>query len=106
MSAKSLTRLKIVATAVSYYEMTNHPLSSDITMYGSRLNKFKAHMDAIKDMKKDDLSEPPKLYKTLATEDYRESIDVYCASKIGAMMCPLASVIRENATVPVNAPAM
>ena len=45
-------------------------------------------------MKKDDVSEPPKLYKTLAIEEYLESIDVYCASNIGAMMCPLAWVIR------------
>ena len=63
-------------------------------------------MDAIKYMKKDDASEPPKLYKTLAIEEYLKSLDVYCASKIGAMMCPLDWFIRENATVPANAPAM
>ena len=106
MSTKSLTRLNIASTAVSYYEMTDRPLSANIMMYGSRLKNFKVHIYANKDMKKDDASEPTKLYKTLAIEEYLESLDVYCASKIGAMMCPLAWVIRENATVPVNAPAM
>ena len=94
ISAKSLTRLKIAATAVLYYEMTDCPLSDDITMYGSRLKNSGVHMDEIKYMKKDDASEPPKMYKTLAIEEYLESLDVYCASKIGAIMCPLAWVIR------------
>ena len=75
-SAKSLTRLKIAATAVSYYEMTDHPLSADIMVYGSRLNNFKVHMDAIKDIKKDDASKSPNLYKTLVIEEYLESLDV------------------------------
>ena len=69
MSAKSLTCLKIAATAVSYYEMTDRPLSDDIMMYGSLPKNFKVHMDAIKDMKKDDAIEHTKLYKGLAIED-------------------------------------
>ena len=61
MSAKSLTCLKIAATAVSYYEMTNRTLSADIMMYGLRLKNFKVHMDAIKETKKDDAIKPPNL---------------------------------------------
>ena len=106
MSSKSLICLKIAVTAFPYYEMTNRPLSTNIMMYGSRLQNFKVHMYAIKDMKKDDASEPPNLYKTLAIEEYLESLDFYCASKIGAIMCPLAWVIRENDTVPANYPVM
>ena len=106
MSAKSPTCLNIAATAVSYYEMIDHPLSAIIMMYDLRLKNFKVHMDAMKYMKKDDTSGPPKLYKTLAIEEYIESLDVYCESKIGAMMCLLACVIRENATVPDNSPEM
>ena len=106
MSANSITRLNIAATAVSYFEMTDRPLSADIIIYGLCMKNFKVHMDAIKDMKKDDARKTPNLYKTLAIQEYLESLDVYCASKIGAMMWPLAWVIRENATVPANAPVM
>ena len=68
LSSKSLNRLAIAAVAVSYYGNTARTLDAAIMMYGSRLNNFKVHMDVIKDKKKNDTLEPPKLTRNLPIE--------------------------------------
>ena len=97
---KSLGRLSIAAIAVSLFSMTYLPLSDDIMMYDSRLNNFKVHMDAIKDKKKNDTNDPPKLYRNLPIEEYIEGIYFYLVGKIGAMNCPISWETRENMLSP------
>ena len=77
VSAKSLGHLSISTVALLLFSMTDRPLSTDIMMYNPRLNNFKVHMDAIKDNKKNDTHEPPKLSRNLPIEEYIKGLDLY-----------------------------
>ena len=65
LSPKSLVRLRISLVAVSFFSMTDRPLSADIMTYDSCLKNFKVHMDATKDKRNNDTNEPPKWSRNL-----------------------------------------
>ena len=106
LSAKSLGRLRIAAVAVSLFGMTYRPLSANIMMYDSRLKNFKVHTDAIKDKKKNDTNDPPKLSRNITIEEYIKGLNMYLGGNIGAMNFTMSWVTRENMLAPAVPPPM
>ena len=72
-----------------------------------RLATFEVAWKAIEEQQdKDGSNKLPILHRNFAIEKWIESYSNYADQRIGARMCPLSYVLRDDAVVPAPAPAL
>ena len=107
VGAKSLRRLKVAAKAVSYYVNTGRALTAAMMTWTPRLSVFEIAWKAIEEQQeKKESNKLPILHRNFAIEKWIESYRNYADQRIGARMCPLSYVLRDDANVPAAAPAL
>ena len=107
IGAKSLRRLKVAAKCVAYYVATGRELTAANMRWNTRLSFFEASWKALEDLKDGDSDNKlPILTRNFPIDRWIESYSNYADQRIGARTCPLSYVLREEAVVPADVPAL
>ena len=70
------------------------------------INKFEAHWKALRELKKGDKPEVPKITKALSVIKWTQEFGDYLDRIIGHFTIPLSYIVREELTVPVHTPPL
>lgn len=102
ISATSEKRIRVAALAVRYYSDTGHlPIKLGMLTW-TVLANFDVQWRALKELKKRDEPDVPKLTKGLTIIKYIESLRVHCMEVVGVRNCPLAYLLRDDKVPPVT----
>jgi hypothetical protein len=104
--AKSQKRLLAACNIVRYYEETGRPLTTANIQWNTVIKNFIEQWKALKDRKKGDIPEVPKITKALPIIKWTQAFADFLHRVIGVRTIPLAYVIREDVVVPAEAPAL
>jgi hypothetical protein len=104
--AKSQRRLVIAAKLVWYYEATGRALTAGNLQWNSVMRNFSEQWKALEDRKDGDDPEVPKISKSLPVIKWTEAFIDYLNRVVGVRTIPLAYVVRVDAEVPAEAPAL
>ena len=106
VSAKSLLRLKISATAVSYYEQTGRALTA-ANMHWNRVKNFKVQYDTIAAKKKHgETLDVPVVGANLGIVKWIEAYTSYASQYVGVRDAVLLYIIRDEVAVAAVAPPL
>ncbi len=104
--AKSQKRLLVACDLVRFYDTVGRPLTTGNIQWDPVMRNFAEQWKSLKDKKKDEVPEVPKITKALPIIKWTEAFDDYLHKKIGQRNIPLAYVTREDAAVPAVAPPL
>ena len=104
--AKSLMRLTVASEIVQCYVTTDRELTASNMQWDPVIKNFEQHWKALKDRKKEDVAEVPKITKSLGIMKWTEAFTDFLSKTIGVRTIPLAYVVREEVNVPTTAPAL
>jgi hypothetical protein len=104
--AKSQKRLLAACDIVRYYEETGRPLTTANIQWNTVIKNFIEQWNALKDRKKGDIPEVPKITKALPIIKWTQAFADFLHRVIGVRMIPLAYVIRDEVDVPAAAPPL
>ena len=106
VSAKSLLRLMISATAVLYYEQTGRALTA-ANMHWNRVKNFKVQYDTIAAKKKHgETLEVPVVGANLGIVKWIEAYTSYASQYVGVRNAVLLYIIRDEVAVALVAPPL
>ena len=94
--AKSQIRLAAACDLVRYYQMVGRELTVNNIKWDPVIKNFRDQWKALKDRRKEDEVQVPKISKSLPVMKWSESFTDFLHRVIGIRMIPLAYVIREN----------
>ena len=97
--AKSQKRLIIACDLVRFYETVGRPLTVANLQWNTVMKNFEIQYSAIKEKKKEDAPDTPKITKGLNVMKWSESFQDYLFRCIGSRLIPLAYVIRGEEVV-------
>jgi len=98
--AKSQTRLVTAAELLRYYKEVGRLTTPGNIQWATVMKNFAAQWKALKDKKKADEPEVPKITKALPVIRWTEAFRDYLHHTIGVRTIPLAYVIRPDEDVP------
>ena len=105
ISATSEKRIRVAALAVRYYSDTGHlPIKLGMLTW-TVLANFDVQWRALKELKKRDEPDVPKLTKGLTIIKYIESLRVHCMEVVGVRNCPLVAYLLRDDKVPPVTPS-
>ena len=102
---KSQIRLEAAIEMAHFYDTVGRAFTAQNMMYSPIIKNFTELWDALKEKKKKEQPEVPKLGKGISFVKWIESFRDHCYQCIGTRFVPLAAVIREEVAVAQNCPA-
>ena len=106
LGAKSVKRLKVAAAAVRYYQTIGRETSAQNMHYMDVLKDFGEQWEAIRQKKKDDEPDVPKITRTLPIVRWTESFEDFLHQIIGSRHIALAYLVRSEVQAANPAPAL
>jgi hypothetical protein len=106
-SAKSFNRIKATSDLLRYYETVGRTLSATSMRWDHIIKLFNEHWKSLKERKKDDTPETPKITCGLPVVKWTKAFYDFLHRVIGSRFIPLAYVICEDVVVlacPANGP--
>ena len=103
LTVKSLKRLKLASALVRYYESVSIPLTH-MNMKWLVLKSFDTQMKAMKDRKRGEVADVPKLSGNTTVPRWNDSLKAYMNEVFGARGATLRYLMRESDTVPAAGP--
>jgi len=104
--AKSQKRLLAASEIVRFYKTIGRELTTGAIRWNPVVQNFAEQWKALKERRKDEEPEVPKISKTLSVIKWTEAFNDYLHRKIGVRCIPLAYVTRETVAVPADAPPL
>jgi hypothetical protein len=104
--AKSQNRLIVACELVRYYETVGRALTAANLQWTSVTKNFEIQWKALMDKKGKDEPEMPKISESLNIMKWSEAFRNILHKCIGVRNLPIVYVIREEATVPADVPAL
>ena len=104
--AKSQKRLTVACDLIRYYQSVGSNLTVANIQWNQVMSNFEIQWKALKERKDEDDPDVPKITKALPIIKWTEGFQDFLNRVIGAMMIPLAYVIRIDPQVPGNAPPL
>jgi hypothetical protein len=104
--AKSQKRLIVACELVRYYETVGRGLTAANLQWITVVKNFEIQWKALMDKKAKDEPETPKISKSLNIMKWSEAFRDILHRCIGVRNVPIVYVIREDADVPADAPAL
>ena len=96
LSAKSKKRIVMTSNATRYYAQIGRDITPS-NMEWSTLANFDVQWQALKDLKKQDNPDVPKLTKNGSIIKWIDSFKLHLNAIVGVRNCPLLYVVREQA---------
>lgn len=106
LGAKSQIRLAVACEMVRFYDTVGRPLTPGNMQWNQVGHNFQIQWKAIKDRKKEDDPEVPKITRQLPVIKWIEAFTDFLHRVVGVRDIQLAYVLRTDATVPAAAPAL
>ena len=91
---------------IRFYQTVGRDLTAAIIQWNQVMSNLEIQWKALKDRKDEDGPDIPKITKVLPTIKWTEAFQDFLNRVIGAMMIPLAYVIRNDPQVPGLAPTL
>ena len=104
--AKSQKRIAVACDLVRFYDTVGRDLTAANLQWTNVMKNFEIQWKALKDRKKEDIPDVPKISKALPVIKWTESFQDFLNRVIGVRCIPLSYVIREQEAVPAATPGL
>jgi len=104
--AMSQNYLKVASDLVRYYNEVGRTPTPGNMVWTHVMSNFEVQWEALKAKKLEDIPDVPKITLKLPVMKWTDAFKSYLERRIGARNIPLSYVIRADAAVPVEIPAL